>query len=104
MQTSMLQGASSEVEEALDDKDEACEYVTALLDDTLEQADAAVDAAKRALQRGENPATSKVSSPRQHTNTPSTFSWCRTARCLLFAEEECCTTMPVHLFFSTLQN
>ena len=57
----LLQGANSEVEEALDDKDEAFEYVTALLDDTLEQADAAVDSAKRALQRGENPATSKVS-------------------------------------------
>ena len=64
----LLQGANSEVEEALDDKDEAFEYVTALLDDTLEQADAAVDSAKRALQRGENPATSKVSTPMHVTH------------------------------------
>ena len=58
----LLQGASSAVEEALDDKDEAFDFVTALLDDTLEQADAAVDAAKRALQRGDNPAVSQVTS------------------------------------------
>lgn len=56
----MLQGSSSEVEEALADKDEAFEFVTALLDDTLEQADAAVDTAKQALQRGDNPAISQV--------------------------------------------
>lgn len=68
-QTAILQGASNEVEQALDDKDDVFEFVTALLDDTLEQADAAVDAAKHALQRGENPATSKVQSLRQHNYT-----------------------------------
>lgn len=58
----VMQGASNEVDEALDDKDEAFEFVTALLDDTLEQADAAVDAAKRALEQGQNPAFSQVTS------------------------------------------
>ena len=35
-----LQGAGPDLPEALQDKDEAFEAVTALLDDTLEQADA----------------------------------------------------------------
>lgn len=41
------------MEEALTDKDDAFECVTALLDDTLDQADAAVGAAKKAAKQAE---------------------------------------------------
>ena len=46
-----MQTASNDLAAALDDKDDAFESVTALLDDTLEQADIALDEAKRALQQ-----------------------------------------------------
>ncbi|KAL0022885.1 hypothetical protein WJX77_003651 [Trebouxia sp. C0004] len=61
--TSILQklpGASANLEEAFQDKDDAFECVTALLDDTLEQADAAVETAKKALKQADNAATSQV--------------------------------------------
>ena len=47
-----MQAAGDDLQAALGDKDEAFESVTALLDDTLEQADIALDEAKRALQQG----------------------------------------------------
>ena len=49
----LLQGASPDLEEAFQDKDEAFECVTTLLDDTLEQADIALEAAKKALKHGD---------------------------------------------------
>ena len=55
-----MQGASIDLEEAFQDKDDAFECVTALLDDTLEQADAAVETAKKALKQGDIGATSQV--------------------------------------------
>ncbi|KAL0022532.1 hypothetical protein WJX79_009245 [Trebouxia sp. C0005] len=61
--TSILQklpGASTDLEEAFQDKDDAFECVTALLDDTLEQADAAVETAKKALKQGDIAATGQV--------------------------------------------
>ena len=67
------QGASTDLEEAFRDKDDAFECVTALLDDTLEQADAAVDAAKEALQQGDIGATSQVSYQTPTLN-PKTYS------------------------------
>lgn len=56
-----MQGASTDLEEAFQDKDDAFECVTALLDDTLEQADAAVETAKKALKQGDIAATGQVS-------------------------------------------
>lgn len=56
-----LQGAGLDLQEALQDKDEAFEAVTALLDDTLEQADAALETAKKALKEADNAAISHVS-------------------------------------------
>ncbi|KAA6429127.1 MAG: exosome component 10-like [Trebouxia sp. A1-2] len=53
-------GASTDLEEAFQDKDDAFECVTALLDDTLEQADAAVETAKKALKQGDIAATGQV--------------------------------------------
>ena len=68
------QGASTDLEEAFQDKDDAFECVTALLDDTLEQADAAVDAAKKALKQGDIEATSQVSHQYSRWLTHTTLS------------------------------
>ena len=57
----MLQGAGLDLPEALQDKDEAFEAVTALLDDTLEQADAALEKAKKELLQSDNAASGHVS-------------------------------------------
>lgn len=55
-----LQTASDDLAAALDDKDDAFDSVTALLDDTLEQADIALDDAKRALQQSDAPGASSL--------------------------------------------
>ena len=58
-----MQAAGDDLQAALDDKDEAFESVTALLDDTLEQADIALDEAKRALQQGPTSAPNQACIP-----------------------------------------
>ena len=69
-----MQGASIDLEEAFQDKDDAFECVTALLDDTLEQADAAVETAKKALKQGDIAATSQVSHQYNYCLTHTTLS------------------------------
>lgn len=56
-----FQGAGEDLAASLDDKDDAFACVTTLLDDTLEQADTALDEAKKALQHSTAGGSSQVS-------------------------------------------
>ena len=78
----MLQGASPDLEEAFQDKDEAFECVTTLLDDTLEQADIALEAAKKALKHGDNASTSQVITL-SHVACSSCIQHCMQAICMV---------------------
>ena len=61
-----LQGAGPDLQKTLQDKDEAFESVTALLDETLDQADAAIEKAKKALKQAEGAVPSHVSMSVEH--------------------------------------